>query len=576
MTSRTRAGQSKTRIWDDPARRNVLMNVGFGLAIAAALLTLVIAAAVGWYNSHMAPAVKVNDTTYSQDDVVRQTKVNAFLVDYQTKRVRSQLSGGHLWATDANARIAALQSQTKSLVSTSLSEMTDGTIMLDLAAKNGIAVNADDVAAKQKDTATTPELRHAWMIVVAPKLATGETAATDAEKADARKKADDALAQLKSGGDWATIAKATSTDTATAPQGGEVGYVDKSTSLDSKFAKALMAASLNTPTDVIEGADGSYYIGRVTDILAPATDDTFAKQASDAGISQSDLDWSFRFAAANTKLDDWVVAQAMTAAPQRHVYEIKMTTSASETGPKAIRVRHILYSPNGDPNAATTLAATDPAWDKAKALADAAYAKLKADPTQFDAMARADSNEPSAKTSGGKLPYFSTDDSIDAAFAAAIFKDGLQPGQLLEPVKSQYGWHVIQVMHGPTDKAWADKLVASASSFDVFKTLARDNSDDASSDKGGDMGWIGQNTHQVSADLATAIFAAPVGKVSTVTQIANDGTYIFWVAEEQTRTPDGDQADSIKSSAFNAWYTPQKDAYTTWTDPALSSSSTSG
>ena len=451
MTSRPRQGASRPRIWEDPTRRNLLMNLGFGLAIVAALLTMAIAFGVSWYSNHLAPAVKVNDVTLTMDDLARQVRINNFLIAYERSRTRTLLSSGHLWATDANARLSALDSQATQVDSQALGQLTDGQVLVDLAEKNGQAVTPEDVDAKLKEAATQPELRHVWQIVVAPTLASGETTATDAEKAAAKAKADQALQSLSSGGDWATIAKSTSTDTATAPQGGDVGFIDKNSSLDSAFVTALMAAPLNTPTAVIEGSDGSYYIGKVTETIAPQTDPDFANQAQQAGVSQSDLDWSFRFAAAHSKLNDWVVAQAMAPAPQRHVYRIYMQYSASETGPSAIRVRHILFSPNGDPNAASTLPATDAAWVTAEAKADAAYAKLKTDPTQFDAMARSESDESSAKTTGGKLPYFSTDDSIDTSFAAAIFQPGLQPGQLLAPIKSQYGWHVIQVMHGPTD-----------------------------------------------------------------------------------------------------------------------------
>ena len=576
MTSRPRQGSSRTRIWDDPTRRNMLMNLGFGLAIVAALLTLVIAGAVGWYSGHLAPAVKVNDITLNQDDVARQAKVNSFLIDYQSKRTRTLLSSGQLWATDANARIQTLSSETTQVVSLSVNQLTDGTVMLDLAQQNGQAVTPADIASKQTEAATQTELRHLWMIVSAPTLASGETTATDAEKAAAKAHADQAMQALKGGGDWAAIAKSFSTDTATAPQGGDVGFIDKNSSLDTAFVNAIFAAQPNTPTSVIVGTDGTCYIGKYTDTIAPQTDPNFASSAQTAGVSQADLDWSFKYAAANTKLHDWVVAQAMLPAPQRDVYRIFMGYSASETGTSAIRVRHILYSPNNDPNKASTLAATDPAWDTAKAKADAAYAKLKADPTQFDALARAESDESSASTTGGKLPYFSKDDSIDTSFAAAIFAGGLTPGQLLAPIKSQYGWHVIQVMHGPTDLEWANKLVAQATSLDVFKTLARDNSDDAEAAKGGAMGWIGAHTNQVSDQLSTAIFAAPVGKVSAVTQVDQDGTYIFFVAAEEARAPDGAQADSIKSNAFNAWYTPQRAKFVIWQDPALVSTSTSG
>jgi parvulin-like peptidyl-prolyl isomerase len=553
----------------------MLMNLGFGLAIVAALLTLVIAGAVGYYNGHLAPAIKVNGITLNQDDVVRQAKVNAFLIDYEKKRTRTLLSSGHLWATDANGRIQALDSQATQIVSLSTNQLTDGTVMYDLAQQNGQAVTADDIAARESDAATQTELRHVWMIVVTPTLATGETAATDAEKAAAKAKADQAEAALKGGGDWATIAKSTSTDTSTAPQGGDVGFIDKNSSLDTTFVNALMAAPLNTPTDVITGADGSYYIGKATETVAAQVDPDFAGQAQQAGLSQADLDWSFKYAAANRKLHDWVVAQAMAVAPQRHVYRIFMKYSANELGTGAISVRHILFSPNHDPGKASTVAATDPAWAAAKALADAAYAKLTADPTQFDAMARTQNDDSNSAPSGGKLGYLVNDGSLDATFAAAVFASGLQPGQILAPVKSQFGYHIIQIMHGPTDLEWANKLVAQATSLDVFKSLARDNSNDTEAAQGGDMGWIGQHTYQLSDQLASAIFAAPVGKVSAVTSIDQDGTYIFWVAAEENRAPDGAAADSIKSNAFSSWYSPQRANYTIWQDPALVSSATS-
>ena len=575
MTLRARQGSKGTRHWDDGHRRHMLMNLGFGLTIAFAVLLLAVAGGVAWYGDHLAAVATIDNTNITKDQFNKQVAANAFLTDYQRRRVRTLLSAGHLWATDANGRISSLDSQASQADNIALQQLTDGTIMLDLASKNGVAVTDADITAKMTETATTPELRHVWQIVVAPTLAAGETTASDAEKAAAKSKAEQALTALKGGGDWATIAKSTSTDTATAPSGGDVGYVDKNSSLDPAFVEALMAAQPNAPTDVIEGADGSYRIGRVTDVIPPSVDATFTDQAKAAGISEQDLRETFQYATANTKLSDHITTQALAVAPQRHVYEIYMQTSASESGPSAIRVRHILFSPNHDPNNASTVAPTDPAWAAAKTLADAAYAKLQADPTQFDSMARAESDESAARTTGGKLPYFSTDDQIDAGFAAAIFKPGLQPGQLLAPVKSAFGWHVIQVMHGPTDAQWAAKLVAQSTTLDAFKILARDNSDKAEAAQGGDMGWIGQNTFQVSKTVSDAIFAAPVGKVSQVLQVDTDGTYIFWVAEEANKAPDGTQAAAIKANAFSTWYQAQRANYVVWQDPTITGSTTS-
>ena len=73
-----------------------------------------------------------------------------------------------------------------------------------------------------------------------------------------------------------------------------------------------------------------------------------------------------------------------------------MQQSESESAEGAIKVRHILYSPNGDPSAAAEVAETDPAWSEAELKARATYDKLKADPSQFDSLARAESDEDQA------------------------------------------------------------------------------------------------------------------------------------------------------------------------------------
>ena len=205
----------------------------------------------------------------------------------------------------------------------------------------------------------------------------------------------------------------------------------------------------------------------------------------------------------------------------------------------------------------TPIPDTDPAWAKAEQEAKATWEKLKADPSQFDSIARAESDEGQAATTGGKLPYFSTDDQLTQAFADAIFKPGLQPGQLLDPVKTEFGWHVIQVMHGPTDAAWADKLTADIDAGTLpFADAARDNSDNAEAAQGGYIGWIGKG--QVDKAKEAAIFAAPVGKVSEPYVVPDEGIYLFLVSKEETREPDAKQRATLESSAFPLWYSQQK------------------
>jgi parvulin-like peptidyl-prolyl isomerase len=554
MTSRAKPSRSRT--WDDRERRNMLLNIGFGLTIVAALLLLLVAWGVSWYGDHLAPAGSVNGQTITKDAWSKQVAINEFRADYQLRRIRTMLAAGHISASDAETRQAIIQQRLGQVDSLSLEQLIDGTIQAELAATQGLTVAPADIDARFTKEATTPELRHAWVIAVKPELEDGKSVPTDEAVAAAKAKADQALADLRAGKDWDTIAKSVSTD-ATKDKAGDLGFIDESSALDLAFLDALVAAVKDTPTEVVLGSDDIFRIGRVSEIVAPVEDATLATQVTDAGIGMEDFRAALGRDVTNTKLSDAVLAQYLAPSPQREVSEIFLQYGASESGEGAIKVRHILYSPNDDPSTASQVAETDPAWAKAKEEADATFTKLQGDPSLFDSIARAESDEGSAVTTGGKLPWFSTEDAIDPAFAAAVFAGGLEPWQLLDPVKSSFGWHVIQVMRYPTDVAWAAKLKSDidAGTLD-FADAARDNSDKAEAEQGGDIGWVGKG--QLDATREAAIFAAPIGEVSEPLEVPEEGIYLFLVHREENREPDAEQRATLETSAFPDWYEKQK------------------
>jgi len=571
MTFRARPSNNRPRIWDDRDRRSFLMNIGFGLTVIISLLLLALAVGISWYGDHLSAAATVNGQAITKDAYRTQLAINAFRIDYQTRRIRTLLTAGHIRSSDAQTRLSILDQRKQQASSIALEQLIDGSVMEQLATQQNVTVTDADVDAHVTEEATTPELRHAWMIAVKPTLAEGESVPTDAEKAAAKAKAEQALSDLKAGKAWDVVAKAVSTD-ATKDQAGDLGYIDKNASLDLSFVAALQTVAKDAPTDVIEGSDGTYRIGRVTEIVAPVVDAALQDEVQAEGISFADFRAALRREVVRQKLSDAVLAEYLAPGPQRQVQEIYMQEGQSEGGPQAIRVRHILYSPNGDPALASKVPADDPAWAAAKALADATYQKLKADPSQFDAIARAESDESAAKTTGGKLPYFSTDDAIDPAFAAAIFVPGLQPGQLLQPVQSSFGWHVIQVMHGPTDMEWANKLKQQADSGADFGALARDNSDRVEAEQGGDIGWVGKG--QLQQALEDVIFATKVGAVSDPVKVPGDGVYLFKVNKEEVRAPDAEQKQALETSAFSTWYSKQKATFAITRDTSITTTAT--
>jgi parvulin-like peptidyl-prolyl isomerase len=558
----------------------MLLNIGFGLTVAAALLLLVIAGGVAWYGDHLSAAATVNGQTITKDAYAKQLAINAFRIDYQSRRIRTLLSAGQMRTADATARQNLLDQRTQQADTIALEQLVDGKVQAELAAKQGVTVTDADVDARLAEEATTPEMRHAWLIEVKPEIPAGTSAASDATKAAAKAKADAALADLKAGKDWTEVAKAVSTD-ASKDQGGDLGFVDKNSTLDAAFSAAIQAAALNAATDVIQGADGTYRIGRVTEIAAPVVDAKLADQVAAAGISMEDFRATLRRDVTRTKLSDAIVAPYLVAGPQRQVSEIYMaadidpntgipTGKESEAG--AVKIRHILYSPSGDAQAAASMAPDDAAWKTAEAAANATYQKLLVNPELFPAIAKSDSNDPGSASRGGTY-WFTKNDGLLQPFADAIFKEGLQPGQLLAPVKTDAGWHVIQFLHPASDADWAAKLKADIDSGTTsFADAARGSSDNAEAATGGDIGWVTKGI--LPTEVEQAIFAAPIGKVSDPLVVAGDGTYLFLVNREEARTPDAEQTATLKATVFPNWYSTEKAGFDITRDPVITGSAT--
>jgi peptidyl-prolyl cis-trans isomerase C len=108
---------------------------------------------------------------------------------------------------------------------------------------------------------------------------------------------------------------------------------------------------------------------------------------------------------------------AVTEEALRKVYDQAVKEMGKE---EEVHARHILLKTE----------------DEAKAI----LADLKKG-GDFEKLAKEKSTDPSAKTNGGDLGYFGKGQMVPE-FAEAAFK--LNKGELSEPVKSQFGWHVIR------------------------------------------------------------------------------------------------------------------------------------
>jgi peptidyl-prolyl cis-trans isomerase C len=109
---------------------------------------------------------------------------------------------------------------------------------------------------------------------------------------------------------------------------------------------------------------------------------------------------------------------AVTDQAMRKVYDDAVKQMASDV---EVRARHILVA--------------------TEAEATALLAEIKKG-TDFAELARQKSKDPGAAAEGGDLGFFSKEQMVPE-FAEVAFK--LEKGQLSDPVKTQFGWHIIKV-----------------------------------------------------------------------------------------------------------------------------------
>jgi peptidyl-prolyl cis-trans isomerase C len=560
----------------DSSRRNLYMNIGFGLAVVIAVLILVIVGVTTWYGEHLAAAATINGQAITKDQFAERAAVEAFRLQQQGARIQNEVQAGRMTQTQATAKINNIQSQldAQTFVSNVLEKLIDTQIQGQLATEEGVAVTDEQIDQRIIEDKTRKEERHIWLIAVEPTIDSGKTEATAVQKADAKKAADGALASIKAGKAFEDVAKSVSTD-ASKSTGGDLGWIDDTATEDPAWQAALFKLDVNGVTDVILGADGTYRIGRVTEIAPAEVDPTWDQKLADAKISQASYRAAIKSEVVRQALEDKIVAADSAEGPQRRVSELYIAEATPDLGDKAIKVRHILYSPKDDPSNASKVPDTDPTWTEAQLAATKAYATLQKDPSQFDAIARKESDETSANGpdgTGGKLPFFdenSEASGLDPDFAKQILADGLQPGQILAPFKSAFGWHIVQVMYRPPNSDEMAKLKAQADAGTPFADLVRDFSEGPHSGNGGDLGWVAKG--QLDDRLTAAVFAAPADGLSSVVDIPGDGLYLFKVLQEKTAVPDADQLATIKDSAFNHWYAAKKDTLTITRELATSS-----
>src|SRR3954468_3135707 len=154
-----------------------------------------------------------------------------------------------------------------------------------------------------------------------------------------------------------------------------------------------------------------------------------SKEAEDKKIADRD-DFKTRLAFARNRLlmDNLLAAEGKAATTDENMKKVYEEAAKQISGEQEVHARHILVETE----------------DQAKKIAD--ELKKGAD---FAELAKKESKDPGA-SDGGDLGFF-TKEQMVPEFSTAAF--ALEPGKISDPIKTQFGWHIIKVEEKRTRKA---------------------------------------------------------------------------------------------------------------------------
>jgi peptidyl-prolyl cis-trans isomerase C len=192
-----------------------------------------------------------------------------------------------------------------------------------------------------------------------------------------------------------------------------------------------------------EEAKRDYLVNYLTDMI-------LLSKAAEVKKIPDDVDFKRRLNFARNKvlMEALLIGEgkgAVTTEAMQKVYQEAIKQMGDE---QEVHARHILFRV---PDASDKKAS-----DEAEAKVKATIARAKKG-EDFVTLAKELTEDPAGKQDGGDLGYF-TKEQMVPEFAEVAFK--LDKGQISDPVKTQYGWHVLKV---------EDKRKKEAPAFDKVK-----------------------------------------------------------------------------------------------------------
>ena len=557
--------------WQDELRSQQLIIGGFAVAIAVAVG---IFGATVWndhYGAHLRQVAYVNGQAYNVDNVTK--RMDAIGSELQAAGLDLQGQLGGTRDSIINQQLSVVSDQLNALLSTATESLVLGNVLGREAGGYGLTITAAELDAEITRRQSLQERMKLSVISVAalPDDATVGDTPTEADWARAEAEAGAIFAELQAGADFATLATEKSGDPA-GPFGGLIGWVQEA---DFQYADYFAeVTNANAAAGALLGPtkdDTGYHILRLDERRPAGSDQQLIDLLSTAGVTDTEYRAYVRSELLRQEYRDHFENSVMTRyQPGRNVAQIFIAADQGVPIPKQ-RVRHYLAQPI--PGGEDQSVATDDQWaaalERANGFRDEA---LEPDADWY--VIAADSDDPGSRSKGGDLGWYDpTSGSFVAEFEDAIAD--LSVGEVSEPVKTQFGYHVIQVTDTRTTaQDQAAKLVARLRDDpDAFAEVAKEQSEDSSTAaKGGELGWV--IPYQFEEDLSHAIFEMRTpDQISDVIETGN-GFWIFKLIDtSDLRWVPKPQIERVRQSGFTRWIAEVRSQSQIWVDPDFTASS---
>jgi len=561
----TKPGSLRTRLrrsFDSEERQQAAVTALFALAIGAIVLILLGAVGLAYYNENIRPLARVGSVEVGPQQLKDRIELEQWRINREAFRLTQAKIDNEIDQATLTARQGVLDQRADALLTSGLDGLVDIMYQSQLAADDGIAVDEAEIDARIAGEFAGVERRHVFAIVVKP-AATDGAAPSIAERQAALAKAEEAKAALDSGRPFEDVAREFSTDVSSA-HGGDIGFITEIGAPDSTWAERLFEVELGGTTGIVRGEDSAYRIGRVTEITSageqPGLRAELSKLVSDAALREL-----IRFEAAADLLSDKITDAALVESPEQvrvaNIYIDGRFSGDPEDALGEIKYSEIVYAPGDDLEVAPLLPAEDQAWETARVEAQAAYDELIAltageiRAQRFRDIALDISDSPSGDDGGAVA--FVTRTIPPEAIGNALFDVPHTPGDLLGPIRGDAAYYVLlfeERRDSPEQRVQKVKDLLAAPGAD-FAVIAREHSEGADAEDGGDIGWVTRD--QLAAELLEPVFALAAGGTTEPIELG-EGHYIFKVVEKGARPLDVDQLQDVGAVAFSNWYGPRK------------------